>query len=80
MIIAILSTWYDGMKFGYLHWYYIRGSRMYITHMKRNSSTPYVVSNQQEGGGGPVCSFKLTRGGGVKYHFLFNCILMLLIV
>jgi len=33
----------------YFNWYFIHGSKMYITHINRNTRTQYVVSNIQGG-------------------------------
>jgi len=42
IINYLLFIHYDTF-IGIFYCYYIHGSRMYITHMKRNSRTPYIV-------------------------------------
>ena len=36
-------VWLESSVLSSCHWYYLHGSRMYITHIKRDSRTPYVV-------------------------------------
>ena len=47
--LSICYGWNHGKCQAFVHWYYEHVSRLYITHFKPNSRTPYVVSKVQEG-------------------------------
>jgi len=52
----------DGIVFSSsYHWYYIHGSRMYITHIKENSRTKY--------GGGKTSVLYFSKWRKARYRY-----------